>query len=854
MNKAKENFNYWIKLLKDLQELDKKNTKKIEWEDQFDKSSNSNIKENMKSVYNSIMYFFDFNYKNDYKNINKESVLYYFMHGEFKKNLDKEERKLIYPFGINNSQKRAVENVFKSNISIIQGPPGTGKTQTILNIISNILLKNQTVAVVSNNNSAIENVFNKLNPNINVDNQNEEKLENISFLTSFLGSFEKNKKYFSQENKEEFERFRKNWKEEFEKSSFFKNNQNYKEQLYKANQIIKDIQRVQNLKESIFNNKNLIKKIEKEKQLYESKIVLKYKENRNLLNLPLEKINKFYLQIKTYKKDKLSFLFKFISKLKYKLPRKFFKSDYISELYFFVLSRKNIETRISIENDEKELESLDKEQLNNLILLSKEILYKHIYNNYLTNLTIDLNAENFYKNEQKMKQIFNQRPIILSTIFSIINAKPPTLLFDYLIIDEASQTDMLASVAAMACAKNIVIVGDLKQLPQVDSPIYEQYFKKNVAPVEKGYTFWKNNILKAFIEIYKNTVPNQLLREHYRCHPAIIDFCNQKYYQNQLIIMSEAKNQESPFESIIGESLYYNDTDNWKTSKKELANIKQYIIENNIKDIGLISPFRAQANLFIKNLANNKIVANTIHAFQGQEKDTILFAVTKQKISGKDDFVCNPQLINVAVSRAKSKFILAYSNSVKEGPDNDIKDLINYIEYNFPKSKKIYKKNTEFYILSKEYNKKLINFIKSYNETHKQGSKEPTEIIIHTVLEKIIALEEFNNLDITLFKKLSHIIPNAIKNQTFNEREKAFLSHHWAHIDFLIYDKFSHEPVLAIEVDGLTYHNSKKQIWRDNLKDKALKVEGIPLMRIRTDTYKNIGISIIEKLRKIKKS
>ncbi len=43
--------------------------------------------------------------------------------------------KLIYPFGINQSQKTAVENAFSSQISVIQGPPGTGKTQTILNII-----------------------------------------------------------------------------------------------------------------------------------------------------------------------------------------------------------------------------------------------------------------------------------------------------------------------------------------------------------------------------------------------------------------------------------------------------------------------------------------------------------------------------------------------------------------------------------------------------------------------------------------------------------------------------------------------------------------------------------------------
>lgn len=85
---------------------------------------------------------------------------------------------LIYPFGINQSQKQAVENAFSSQVSIIQGPPGTGKTQTILNIIANVVFNNKTVAVVSNNNSATMNVVEKL------------KKKGLSFITAFLGSSE----------------------------------------------------------------------------------------------------------------------------------------------------------------------------------------------------------------------------------------------------------------------------------------------------------------------------------------------------------------------------------------------------------------------------------------------------------------------------------------------------------------------------------------------------------------------------------------------------------------------------------------------------------------------------------------
>ena len=52
------------------------------------------------------------------------------------------------------ASKKAVQAAFENQISVVQGPPGTGKTQTILNIIANILVRGKTVQVVSNNNSA----------------------------------------------------------------------------------------------------------------------------------------------------------------------------------------------------------------------------------------------------------------------------------------------------------------------------------------------------------------------------------------------------------------------------------------------------------------------------------------------------------------------------------------------------------------------------------------------------------------------------------------------------------------------------------------------------------------------------
>lgn len=71
---------------------------------------------------------------------------------------------LIFPFGGNTSQFKAVKAAMNNQIqiSVIQGPPGTGKTQTILNIIANLLVEKKNVLLVSNNNSATGNVLEKL--------------------------------------------------------------------------------------------------------------------------------------------------------------------------------------------------------------------------------------------------------------------------------------------------------------------------------------------------------------------------------------------------------------------------------------------------------------------------------------------------------------------------------------------------------------------------------------------------------------------------------------------------------------------------------------------------------------------
>lgn len=96
------------------------------------------------------------------KFVHPDSVLSAYMEGS---NSRTSEIRLpiILPFQSNADQKVAVERALSHRVSVIDGPPGTGKTETILNIIANILMiPGATVGVVSFGNAAVENVKDKL--------------------------------------------------------------------------------------------------------------------------------------------------------------------------------------------------------------------------------------------------------------------------------------------------------------------------------------------------------------------------------------------------------------------------------------------------------------------------------------------------------------------------------------------------------------------------------------------------------------------------------------------------------------------------------------------------------------------
>src|SRR5690625_1178149 len=97
-----------------------------------------------------------------------------------------------------------------------------------------------------------------------------------------------------------------------------------------------------------------------------------------------------------------------------------------------------------------------------------------------------------------------QYPVILSTTHSLRNSGGRHHLFDYILVDEASQIDIVSGALALSSAKNAVIVGDLMQLPHVvPNNIKKQTdLIYNTRKVHEGYHNYKHSLLSSIHSIF----------------------------------------------------------------------------------------------------------------------------------------------------------------------------------------------------------------------------------------------------------------------------------------------------------------------------------------------------------------
>ncbi|MDT3720925.1 AAA domain-containing protein [Pseudomonas oryzihabitans] len=708
---------------------------------------------------------------------------------------------LIYPFGLNESQLAAVEQAFRAQVSMIEGPPGTGKTQTILNIIANILLRGQTVAVLSNNNAAVENVYEKLDKC------------GLGYLFAKLGK---------QENREDFFAALPAWPSSDPEPT--PTLEEIQALLARLKQHLHDYNRAAQLQielDELIIEQRYLQQWQADNGVQSPVSLTRYGLSPRKTTDLMAYLNHLGEQ-RIRLKDRVELLFNF------RIVRTKPLAEGDARLALFHgLQMHYYEKAVQAKSAELQAcrESLARGNFSAMLDELKTSSMRHL-KQQLHSLPQPSNNFDAKTYRQQFDSFLKRFPILGSGTHSIVNSIAPGTILDYVIIDEASLQDIVPGILPLGCAKNLIVVGDNRQLAHI--PV-----KLGLPAPDEAYDCERYSLLDSCIKVFRETLPRTLLKEHYRCHPRIIQFCNQQFYDNALVPMTADKG-EAPLRLVItaqGNHARQN------TNLRELDSLLKVLDEDGEPlgmdgdGRGFIAPFRAQVKLSGTCLPAD-FVKDTVHKFQGRECDEIVFSTVLDKKRYNQEhkrltFVDDPRMINVAVSRAKHRFTLVTGDAVFAGNNSHIAALIRYVIY-YAQDTQIVRAPvvSAFDLLYREYDQSLAQLNARLRPA---DSRYKSEQIAAQLLREALTNPACHALTVHDQVKLDQVA--APSNPDITDSERAFMRR--SSCDFVIYFRVGKIPVGVIEVDG-GYHDRPDQAARDALKDGILAKSGVPVLRLRT--------------------
>jgi hypothetical protein len=259
-------------------------------------------------------------------------------------------------------------------------------------------------------------------------------------------------------------------------------------------------------------------------------------------------------------------------------------------------------------------------------------------------------------------------PISVAQYFEVDKTK-----FDLIVFDEASQMPTSEAIGAVARGKNVIVVGDPKQMPPTNFFSTNQFDEENAE---------KEDLESILDDCLALSIPSKYLLWHYRSkHESLIAFSNSHFYENKLMTFPSPDDLSSKVSNVYVPGHY----DRGKTrqnifearaivaevmsrladpilSKRSIGIVTFSSVQQNLIDDLLNEEFKnnpelekvameAEEPIFIKNLEN----------VQGDERDVILFSVCyAPDKEGKVYLNFGPLIrkggwrrLNVAVSRAR---------------------------------------------------------------------------------------------------------------------------------------------------------------------------------------------------------
>lgn len=246
---------------------------------------------------------------------------------------------------------------------------------------------------------------------------------------------------------------------------------------------------------------------------------------------------------------------------------------------------------------------------------------------------------------------------------------PPNSL-DLLVIEEAGQFNLANTIAVAGSARNLLLLGDPQQLPQVSQGTHPE-------PVDQSALGW-------LVEGGHTLPPERgyFLARSYRMHPAVCSAVSRLSYDNRLIsdeTITATRELEgcAPGIQLIPVAHRGNSVDSIEEAQTIVAQAQRLLGRTwtdehghsrplAAQDMLVVTPYNAQVVLLRRCLDAAGLAAlrtGTVDKFQGQQAPVVFFSMTASSIDDVPrgmSFLLNRNRLNVAVSRAQyTAFVVA---------------------------------------------------------------------------------------------------------------------------------------------------------------------------------------------------
>lgn len=252
--------------------------------------------------------------------------------------------------------------------------------------------------------------------------------------------------------------------------------------------------------------------------------------------------------------------------------------------------------------------------------------------------------------------------LVAGTTWLFANADVRDNPVDVLIVDEAGQLSLVDALVASTAAKNVVLLGDPLQLPQVAQATHPNRSGDSVLEHVLG----EDETMPAARGVF--------LSETRRMHPDVCAFISESIYQGRLTSYPDCAQQTTKFgtglrwltaehagcstESQAEADLIADEIERligtrWTNDKGKVAAITP-------DDVMVVAPYNDQVNLLRRALdgrpATRGVPVGTVDKFQGQEAAAVFFSMTASTAADAPrgtEFLFSRNRLNVAISRAR---------------------------------------------------------------------------------------------------------------------------------------------------------------------------------------------------------